>query len=87
MSRRDALTKTFGITLKEVKLAKVGRRQRAQPCTKEMEDYISSLNDGEGEESVYSKKYGRVLALCMEQWNPNAHKSSIAFHLSQFVKR
>ena len=87
MSRKDALTKTFGITLKEVKLAKVGRRRRALPCTKEMEDYIASLGDGEDEESEYTRRYGRLLALCMEQWNPNANKSSIAFHLSQFVKR
>lgn len=60
---------------------------RAQPCTKELENYISSLGADGSDSAEVARRYGRLLAMCMEEWNPKAHKSSISYHLSKFVKR
>jgi hypothetical protein len=87
MSRKETLSKTFAITLKELKLAKVGRQMRSNPCTKEMESYLSALDEYGEESTSMAKMHGRTLAKCMDQWNSSAHKPSISYHLSKFVKR
>jgi hypothetical protein len=87
MSRKETLSRTFAITLKEVKLAKVGSRRRPQPCTKELEMYISAMSSDGDDASSMAKQYGKMLAICMEGYNPAANKNSMSFHLSNFVKR
>ena len=98
MNQRSALTSfarfSFGamcrgrfLKLKDLRISKLNKRVRTQPCSQELENYLSHLSNAYGESDKIPKSIGLELSNCMEQVGKMTKPASLAFHIAKFVQR
>eukprot|EP01031_Cornospumella_fuschlensis_P025735 gene25735-31081_t len=84
---RGAIPSGLSISLKELKIAKLHRRVRLNPCSAELEAYINALADfGESKMPLHVAK---ALADCTEQQAATAgpRAPNPSFQLTRFISR
>jgi hypothetical protein len=79
--------KSVSITLRDLRVAKLEKKARISPCSKELDAYLSSLarfNDNDEKVPIMISK---ALANCMQLRAESAKPASLQFHLAKFVSR
>ena len=57
------------LTIKDLRIVKLGRRAKMQPCTQELDAYLSCLGM-DGADGTMTKRlasFGKALSKCLEQ--------------------
>ena len=75
------------LKLKDLRISKLNKRVRTQPCSQELENYLSYLSNAYGESDKIPKSIGLELSNCMEQVGKVTKPASLAFHIAKFVQR
>ena len=75
------------LKLKDLRISKLNKRVRTQPCSQELENYLSYLSNAYGESDKIPKSIGLELSNCMEQVGKITKPASLAFHIAKFVQR
>lgn len=81
MSRNRGIT----ITLRDLRLAKLEKKQRITPCRTELDAFLAAVARY-GDANVPSF-IERALAKCMAEDRTSEKQASVKFHLAKFVKR
>jgi len=76
------------ITLRDLRVAKLERRQRVAPCRLELEAFLAATARFGGDDTKVPSMIARALADCMQAANKGkAQGASVQFHLAKHVKR
>ena len=79
--------KSVSITLRDLRVAKLEKKARISPCSKELDAYLASLarfNDNDDKVPLIISK---ALANCMQLRGDSVKPASLQFHLAKFVSR
>jgi len=76
------------ITLRDLRVAKLEKKQRVAPCRVELEAFLAATARFGGDDSKVPAVISRALADCMQTANKGkAQGASVQFHLAKHVKR
>lgn len=82
--RPSVIRSSVKITLADLKIAKISKKARAQPCTGEMQDYFEALADY-GERKM-PMRIAKAFVDCMESKREQDGMTTM-YHLNSFISR
>lgn len=81
--RRSGVT----ITLRDLRVAKLEKKQRIAPCRMELEAFLAATARYGGDDTKVPLSIARALSDCMQATTIKTSGASVQFHLAKFVKR
>jgi len=78
-------SKVASITLRDLRIAKLEKRQRIAPCRFEFEAFMNALSRFNGDDSKVPAEISLALTDCMASREKRAKPASVAFHLAKFI--
>jgi len=75
------------ITLRDLRVAKLEKKQRVAPCRLELEAFLAATARCGGDDTKVPPMIARALADCMQATTSKSKGASVQFHLAKFVKR
>lgn len=81
--RRSGIT----ITLRDLRVAKLEKKQRVAPCRMELENFLAATVRYGGDDTKVPVIIAKALADCMQQSTKKTAGASVQFHLAKHVKR
>eukprot|EP01039_Chlorochromonas_danica_P007095 gene7095-7847_t len=77
---------SVSITLKDLKVAKVTKKVRVNPCTPELEAYINAIAEHGGDKKI-PLQIAKAFFDCSEKQGKKNDANTTNYHLSKFVIR
>ena len=80
--------KHLRISLQELKIGKIGRKERFQPCSEQFDNYLTALQDL-GDYARVPSVIVKALEDCMGEYKgrPKTPSFAINYHIAQYVDR
>jgi len=75
------------ITLRDLRVAKLEKKQRVAPCRLELEAFLAAAARFGGDDTKVAPEIARALADCMQANTVKTKGASVQFHLAKHVKR
>ena len=79
--------KSVSITLRDLRVAKLEKKARISPCSKELDAYLASLARFNDNDEKVPLMISKALANCMQLRGERVKPASLQFHLAKFVSR